>query len=118
MAPLGKEKEYFGELTPEGAALLAVKDCPIKAQYRVADWAVPAKHHVEPTAEEEGGGADEEEEQPKDRGKKKWGKGKQRREAPKKKKNPWLGGRPGMVPRIGPMLCQVAISCRVGCKRF
>lgn len=33
-----------------------------------------------------------------------------------KKKNPWLGNRPGMVPRLGPMLCPAfaAGTCKYG----
>jgi hypothetical protein len=35
-----------------------------------------------------------------------------------KKKNPWLGGRPGMVPRLGPMLCPAFAegTCKYGDK--
>jgi hypothetical protein len=107
VTPLAVEKQYWGELTEEGKALLAQKDCPIRKEHRIAEWPAP-KHHVAPIEEEEQPQQQAAEPESK-RGKKKWGKkGKQEGGGGNKKKNPWLGGRPGMVPRLGPQLCQVS----------
>jgi hypothetical protein len=105
VTPLTVEKEYWGELTEEGKALLAQKDCPIRKEHRIAEWPAPAKHHVAPVEEEQPPQAVEPEAK---RGKKKWGKKNKNEGGGNKKKNPWLGGRPGMVPRLGPQLCQVS----------
>ena len=83
----------------------------LQAEYRLDAWTAP-KHILPPEVNDE----------PEVQGgkKKNWGnkkqKGKKGQSNDGKKKNPWLGGRPGMVPRLGPMLCQAFAegTCKYG----